>query len=80
MEESSPAKGPSRVREVVWTIVLMMVAFVGGVFVGLHPNWIPITVPLPSQGAGTAADSEQTSLANPPTTMPTTQEAATTQP
>jgi hypothetical protein len=79
MEESSPARHPSRVREVVWTLVLMMVSFVGGVFVGLHPNWIPISVPLPSPGPAATPDNGQPSEIGPPTTMPTTQEA-TTQP
>ena len=74
MEESSPARHPSRVREVVWTIVLMLASFVGGVFVGLHPNWIPISVPLPSPGPALAPDNGQPVDNGTPTTMPTTRD------
>ena len=77
MEESSPARHPSRVREVVWTLVLMIGSFVGGVFVGLHPNWIPSSVPLPGSAGNVASENEQQPQIGSPTTMPTTQEAAT---
>jgi hypothetical protein len=77
MEESNSARRPSRVREVAWTLVLMMASFVGGVFVGLHPSWIPIAVPLPSAGSAVPSETAPLQITGQPTTMPTTQEAQT---
>jgi hypothetical protein len=77
MEESRPVSRPSRVREVAWILVLMLAAFVGGVFVGLHPNWVPISVTLPVGGSGVAPSDATAPGTMQPTTMPTTQEAQT---
>jgi hypothetical protein len=79
MEESIPPQRPGHVRAIAWTIVLMLCSFVLGVFVGLHPNWIPIAVPLPTGGTAVTPENPGAETVGMPTTMPSTQEA-TTQP
>jgi hypothetical protein len=77
MEESISPRRPRHVRGIVWAIVLMLASFVLGVFVGLHPSWIPISVPLPSGGTNVAPANPAPDTGGLPTTMPTTRESQT---
>jgi hypothetical protein len=81
MEQTIPPTNPGHARAIAWTFVLMLSSFVLGVFVGLHPSWLPINVPLPAGGSSLTSDETGAgpSPSGTPTTMPTTQEA-TTQP
>ncbi len=77
MEESIPPQRPGHARVIAWTVVLMLCSFVLGVFVGLHPNWIPITVPLPAGENGVMPDNSAPGVGGIATTMPATREAET---
>jgi hypothetical protein len=69
----------SKSRTIVWAVTLMFCSFVGGVFVGQHPQLIPIPgwVPAaPSTPDATASEPHPHQLpldATRPTTQPETQ-------
>jgi len=72
-DENRPHR--SKLRTVIWAVTLMFCSFVGGVFVGQHPQWIPIPGWVP---AGPPAPDATDSALHPhelpvETTMPTTQ-------
>jgi len=69
----------SKLRAVVWTVTLMLCSFVGGVFIGQHPQWVPLPGWVP--GGPVAPDAAATDLhphdlqldTTQPTTQPETQ-------
>jgi hypothetical protein len=84
MREMLPPRR-SPIRLVAWTVVLLLISFVGGVFVGLHPNWLPFSPPASMIGDSWANPSgdkptEFNREADQPTTEPTTQPAVAPQP
>jgi hypothetical protein len=78
MDDENQRHG-SKLRAVVWAVTLMFCSFVGGVFVGQHPEWIPLPAWVP--GGPKAADATEGDLhqhqlpldATTPTTQPETQ-------
>jgi hypothetical protein len=64
-----------KVRTIIWTLLLMMASFVGGAFVGLHPNWLPSWVPAggtPAVVPPADATSTNDLASKPDTTQPST--------
>jgi hypothetical protein len=41
METTPRPKKPSRIYGILATLALMLLAFVAGIFVGIHPEWVP---------------------------------------
>ena len=67
---------PSKLRAVVWALTLMLCSFVGGVFVGQHPQSIPLPGWVP--GGPVAPDATANDLR--PHEVPTDATTPTTQP
>jgi hypothetical protein len=41
METTPEPKGRNRIYGIIGTLAWMLVAFIAGIFVGIHPEWVP---------------------------------------
>jgi hypothetical protein len=41
MEDAARPKKQSRIYGILATLLWMLVSFIGGIFVGMHPEWVP---------------------------------------
>ena len=79
MENTPQEKKKSCGSYFIGTIIAVIVAFLAGVFVGLHPDWIPINTtanesqPVMSSVPGATAPREPVHPEEAPQTQPTTE-------
>jgi hypothetical protein len=67
MDSAQPPQKCSNFMGLLGTILGILIGFLGGVYVGLHPQWIPI------KGIGTTDESSQPVVMPAPASQPTTQ-------
>jgi hypothetical protein len=71
MESSPTPHAPRGGVSLVGALGGMLITFLIGVYVGIHPNWIPIKT-TPESNDSTAAPLPMPDVSAPPATMPST--------
>src|ERR1019366_5451134 len=72
METTLPPEKKSRIYTILGTLAWMLLSFVGGIYVGVHPEWVPnmpwaYHPPEPTPNNPSSQPTQDTSTETPPT-------------
>jgi hypothetical protein len=80
MEDAARPKKQNRIYGILATLLWMVVAFIGGIFVGMHPDWVPNMPWAYHPEVDQTPPTTQHSLNFSPMETPQTQQSPQTQP